>query len=71
MDPTIYDEAEDALSAFNPDADPPSLIEHAHEASRWTAIATIDRDTGFAAEAIADALAQLLAVCVFADTATQ
>ena len=71
--PTIYDEAEHALSAFNPDADPPSLIEHAHEASRWTAIAieAINRDTGRAAEAIADALAHLLAVCIFADAATR
>jgi hypothetical protein len=71
--PTIYDEAEHALSAFDADADPPSLIEHAHEASRWTAIAieAIDRDTGFAAEAIADALAQLLAVCVFAEIITE
>jgi len=70
---TIYDEAEHGLSACSADADPPSLIEHAHEAGRWTAIAieAIDRDTGFAAEAIADADAHLLAVCVFADSATQ
>ncbi len=71
--PTIYDEAAHALHAFNPQADPPSLIDHALEASRWTAIAIkeIDRDTGRAPEAIADALTSLLAVCVFADIATQ
>ena len=71
--PTIYDEADHALQAFNPDSDPPSLVEHAHQASRWTAIAieAVDRDTDHAAEAIADALAHLLTVCVFADIATR
>ena len=71
--PTIYDEADHALQAFNPDSDPPSLVEHAHQASRWTAIAieAVDRDTDHAAEAIADALAHLLTVCIFADVATR
>jgi hypothetical protein len=67
----IYEEAAHHLLAVSPTADPPSLIHHAHEAGRYTAIAIglLDDDAALAPEAISDCLAHLLTVCVFADRA--
>jgi hypothetical protein len=67
----IYEEAAHHLLAVSPTADPPSLIHHAHEAGRYTAIAIglLDHDAALAPEAISDCLAHLLTVCVFADRA--
>lgn len=71
--PFIYDEAAHHLASLSLTADPPSLIEHAQEAGRYTAIAVglLDSDARTAPEAISDSLARLLAVCVFADVATE
>ena len=69
--PYVCEEAAHHLRAVSPTADPPSLIHHAQEAGRYTAIAIglLDRHAARAPEAISDCLAHLLAVCVFADTA--
>jgi hypothetical protein len=69
--PYIYDEASHHLATLSPTADPPSLIQHAQEAGRYTAIAIglLDHDAALAPEAISDCLAHLLTVCVFADRA--
>ena len=69
--PYTYEEAAHHLHALSPTADPPSLIHHAQEAGRYTAIAIglLDRDAAKAPEAISDCLAHLLTVCVFADAA--
>lgn len=69
--PYIYEEAAHQLRAVSPTADPPSLIHHAQEAGRYTAIAIglLDQDAALAPEAIADCLSHLLTVCVFADRA--
>jgi hypothetical protein len=69
--PYIYDEAAHHLHALSHTARPPSLIHHAQEAGRYTAIAIghLDRDTTRAPEAISDALGHLLTVSVFADAA--
>jgi hypothetical protein len=70
--PYVYDEAAEELHRASPNAKPPSLIEHAQQAGRWAAIAigALDRDAPTAPQAIADSLAHLLFVCVFADLAT-
>jgi hypothetical protein len=69
--PYICDEAAHHLRALSPTAAPPSLIHHAQEAGRFTAIAIglLERDARMAPEAIADCLGHLLTVCVFADAA--
>jgi hypothetical protein len=69
--PYICEEAAHHLHALSPTADPPSLIHHAQEAGRYTAIAIglLDHDPALAPEAISDCLAHLLTVCVFADRA--
>src|SRR5207248_7138451 len=69
--PYIYEEAAHHLRAVSPTADPPSLIHHAQEAGRYSAIAIglLDRDAARAPEAISDCLAHLLTVYVFADAA--
>ena len=69
--PYIYGEAAHHLRTLSPTADPPSLVRHAQEAGRYTAIAigALDRHAAVAPEAISDCLAQLLTVCVFADAA--
>ena len=69
--PYICEEAAHHLHALSATADPPSLIHHAQEAGRYTAIAIglLDHDPALAPEAISDCLAHLLTVCVFADRA--
>ena len=71
--PYIHDEAAHHLLALSPTADPPSLIHHAQEAGRYTAIAIglLDGDAAKAPQAISDCLAHLLTVCVFADAASK
>ncbi len=67
----ICEEAAHHLRALSPAADPPSVIHHAQEAGRYTAIAigVLDGDEARAPEAISECLAHLLTVCVFADAA--
>lgn len=69
--PCICDEAAHALHAFPPTADPPSVIQHAQEAGRCTAVAigALDADAARAPEAMSDCLANLLTVCAFANAA--
>ena len=69
--PAVYDIAAPLLEAARLDCEPPSLVEHAQEAVRWLsrAIVELDRETPEAASAIADALARILTLCVFADIA--
>jgi hypothetical protein len=69
--PYVYDEAAHALHALSPAANPPSIVQHAQEAGRYTAIAigALDADAVTVPETISDCLARLLAVCVFADAA--
>ena len=69
--PYICEEAAHHLCALSPTADPPSLIHHAQEPGRYTAIAIglLDGDAARAPEAISDCLAHLLTGCVFADAA--
>jgi hypothetical protein len=71
--PYIYDEAAHHLHALSQTARPPSLIHHAQQAGRYTAIGIghLDRDAARAPEAIADALGHLLTMSVFADAAAQ
>ena len=67
----VYDQAADWLQHALAASDPPPLIEHAQQAGRFAAIAigALDRDAPNVPEAIADCLAHLLTVCVFADAA--
>jgi hypothetical protein len=69
--PYIYDEAAHHLHALSQTARPPSLIHHAQQAGRYTAIAIglLDRDATRAPEAISDGISHLLTVSVFADAA--
>ncbi len=71
--PLAYEQAADWLEHASPSADPPSLIEHAQQSGRFAALAigSLDRDAPTVPEAIADCLAHLLFVCVFADTAAR
>ena len=71
--PLAYEQAADWLQHTSPAADPPPLIEHAQQAGRFAALAigSLDRDAPSVPEAITDCLAQLLFVCVFADTAAR
>lgn len=65
------EQAADALPHVAYTARPPSLIEHAEDATRCVAVAINDAhvDPPAAPRAIADALSHLLVVCVFADIA--
>jgi hypothetical protein len=69
--PLAYEQAADWLHHASPAADPPSLIEHAQQSGRFAALAigSLDRDAPSVPEAIADCLAHLLFICVFADAA--
>ena len=69
--PVIYDIAGPLLESSRLDPEPPSLVRHAQEAMRWlsTSIACLDEDSRETSAALADTLARLLAVCVFADAA--
>jgi hypothetical protein len=69
--PVIYDIAGPLLESSRLDPEPPSLVRHAREAVRWlsTSIACLDEDSRETSAALADTLARLLVVCVFADAA--
>ena len=69
--PVIYDIAGPLLESSRLDAEPPSLVRHAQEAVRWlsTSIACLDEDSRETSAALADTLARLLVVYVFADAA--
>ena len=69
--PVIYDIAGPLLESSRLDPEPPSLVRHAQDAVRWlsTSIACLDEDSRETSAALADTLARLLVVCVFADAA--
>lgn len=69
--PVIYDIAGPLLESSRLDAEPPSLVRHAQEALGWlsTSIACLDEDSRETSAALADTLARLMVLCVFADAA--
>jgi hypothetical protein len=69
--PAIYDIAAPLLQQARLHREPPSVVEHAQEAVRWLAdaIINLDQDAPDTPAAIADSLARLLALCVFANVA--
>jgi hypothetical protein len=69
--PLSYEQAAHWLEDSSPASEPPALVEHAQEAGRLAALAigALDRDAPTVPEAIADCLAHLLVVCIFADEA--
>ena len=71
--PVVYDAAAPLLESSQLERDPPSLVREAQEAVRWLSrsIGCIDEDSRETTEALADTLARLLVVFVFADAATR
>lgn len=69
--PTVYDTAALRLQQARLHREPPSIVESVQEAVRWLAgaIINLDRDAMETSAAIAEALAQLLALRVFAAAA--
>ncbi|MGO9974502.1 MAG: hypothetical protein ACLP01_17200 [Solirubrobacteraceae bacterium] len=69
--PVIYDIAGPLLESSRAEQEPPSLVRHTQDAVRWlsTSIACLAYDSPETATALADTLARLLVVCVFADAA--
>jgi hypothetical protein len=69
--PVVYDAAAPLLESSRLDQEPPSLVRQSQEAVRWlsTSIACLDEDTRETQAALADPLARLLVVWVFADAA--
>jgi hypothetical protein len=69
--PVVYDIATPLLRSARMDREPPSVVQHAQEAVYWLASAVInlDQDSAETPAALADALARLLIVSVFADAA--
>jgi hypothetical protein len=69
--PVVYDAAAPLLESSRLDQEPPSLVRQSQEAVRWlsTSIACLDEDSRETPAALADTLASLLAVWVFADAA--
>ena len=69
--PVIHDIAGPLLESSRLDPEPPSLVRHAQAAVRWlsTSIACLDEDSRETSAALADTLARLLVVSVFADAA--
>jgi hypothetical protein len=69
--PVVYDVAAPLLESARLDREPPSVVQHAQEAVHWLASAVInlDQDSAETPAALADALARLLIVSVFADAA--
>jgi hypothetical protein len=66
--PVVYEIAAELLESARPEADPPTLVKAAQDAIGWLSRAVIELDQGSAevAETLAEALARLLAVSVFA-----
>ena len=69
--PVISDITGPLLESSRLDQEPPSLVRHTQDAARWLSIsiACLDQDSRETAAALADTLARLLVVCVFADAA--
>jgi hypothetical protein len=69
--PVIYDAAAPLLESSRLDQEPPSLVRQTQDAVRWlsSSIACLDEDSRETSAALADALARLLVVYVFAQAA--
>lgn len=69
--PIVYDIAAPHIAAARLHQEPPAVVEHAQEAIRWLARAIIDLDRAKpdASAAIAETLARMLTLSVFADVA--
>ena len=69
--PVVYDAAAPLIESSQLERDPPSLVQHSQEVVRWLSrsIACVDEDSRETTEALADTLARLLVVCVFAEAA--
>jgi hypothetical protein len=67
--PAVYDIAAPLLEVARLHRDPPSIVEHAQDAVSWLSRAVINlaEDGPDASAAIADSLARLLTLCMFAD----
>ena len=65
--PIAYEVTASALADARLDREPPSVVEHAQQAGRWTAnaIDNLDQD----APGVPDALARLVVLSLFADAA--
>ena len=71
--PAVYDIAATLLSSARADEDPPILVRAAQDAISWLsrAVAELDRDSPDAPSALAETLARLLTIWVFAGAARQ
>jgi hypothetical protein len=69
--PVIYELTAPLLESSRLDHDPPSVVRDTQEAVRWlsSSITCLDEDSRETPAALADTLARLLVVCVFADSA--
>ncbi len=69
--PVVYDTALPLLDSAQLDQEPPSVVHHAQDAMLWlsAAIANLDLDSPDAPAALADALARVLCVHIFAEVA--
>jgi hypothetical protein len=69
--PVIYDLTAPLLESSRLDQEPPSVVRETQDAVRWlsSSIACLDEDSRETPAALADTLARLLVVCVFADSA--
>jgi len=69
--PVIYDIACPLLESSRLDQEPPSVVREIQAVVRWlsSSIACLDEDSRETPAALADTLARLLVVCVFADSA--
>lgn len=69
--PVICEIAAPLLESSRLDQEPPSVVEYTQDAVRWlsSAVAKLDCDSPEAPAALADALARLLIVYVFAEAA--
>ena len=70
--PVVYDMASAILESARADDEPPTIAQVAQGAISWLArtVVELDRDSPETPEAFAEVLARLLAVCVFARTAS-
>ncbi len=67
----IYNIAAPILESAHLDQEPPSIVQHTHDAVRWlaSAIINLDQDSPETPSTLAEVLARLLAIFVFARTA--
>jgi hypothetical protein len=67
----VYDIASALLESARPNDEPPAIAQIAQDAISWLArtVVELDRDSPETPEALAEVLARLLAVVVFAHTA--